>query len=220
MKALRCIILLVFFSFHLTLYAEPQNLSLLTQDLITYHDSGLYQKELSSTVVEAKQYIAKEIETNNQRSHKKKLAIVLDIDETSISNYDSIFRHHFYLDAKTIHQEILTSNAQAIKPTLDLYRFALKNGVHVFFVSGRYLSEENATKNTLRKVGYTHWSGLYLRQNTDHSSSNVAFKTEQRRFITRQKYSIIASIGDQYSDLMGGYAKRVFKLPNPFYYLP
>jgi hypothetical protein len=28
---------------------------------------------------------------------------------------------------------------------------------------------------------------------------------------------IIANLGDQFSDLAGGYAERTFKLPNPFY---
>jgi hypothetical protein len=27
-------------------------------------------------------------------------------------------------------------------------------------------------------------------------------------------------IGDQYNDLIGGYAERVIKLPNPFYITP
>jgi len=33
-------------------------------------------------------------------------------------------------------------------------------------------------------------------------------------------YTIIANIGDQYSDLVGGYAEGEFKLPDPMYYIP
>ena len=33
-------------------------------------------------------------------------------------------------------------------------------------------------------------------------------------------FTIILSVGDQESDLKGGYAERTFKLPNPVYYLP
>jgi len=47
----------------------------------------------------------------------------------------------------------------------------------------------------------------------------VTFKSEARAAITKQGYTIIASIGDQYSDLKGGYAEKTFKLPNPYYYL-
>ena len=38
--------------------------------------------------------------------------------------------------------------------------------------------------------------------------------------IAEQGYTVILSMGDQLSDLEGGYAERTFKLPNPVYYLP
>ena len=34
------------------------------------------------------------------------------------------------------------------------------------------------------------------------------------------KKRILLTMGDQLSDLNGGYAERTFKLPNPVYYLP
>ncbi|HEX3434983.1 MAG TPA: HAD family acid phosphatase [Solirubrobacteraceae bacterium] len=33
-------------------------------------------------------------------------------------------------------------------------------------------------------------------------------------------YRIIVNVGDQQSDLDGGFAQRAFKLPNPFYFIP
>ena len=33
-------------------------------------------------------------------------------------------------------------------------------------------------------------------------------------------HTIIANVGDQWSDLDGGFAERVFKLPNPVYFIP
>jgi hypothetical protein len=30
----------------------------------------------------------------------------------------------------------------------------------------------------------------------------------------------VVNIGDQFSDLAGGFAERVFKLPNPYYFIP
>jgi len=35
-----------------------------------------------------------------------------------------------------------------------------------------------------------------------------------------QGYTIIVNIGDQMSDLDGGFAERTYKLPNPFYFIP
>jgi hypothetical protein len=48
----------------------------------------------------------------------------------------------------------------------------------------------------------------------------VDFKAPERRRLTEQGYTILISIGDQQSDLDGGFAERTFKLPNPVYFLP
>ena len=44
------------------------------------------------------------------------------------------------------------------------------------------------------------------------------FKAPERRKLTEEGYTILLSIGDQQSDLSGGYAERTFKLPNPVYF--
>jgi hypothetical protein len=51
-------------------------------------------------------------------------------------------------------------------------------------------------------------------------ASAVDFKAPERRKLTEQGYTVLFSIGDQESDLAGGYAERTFKLPNPVYFLP
>ena len=68
-------------------------------------------------------------------------------------------------------------------------------------------------------VCYEGWADLFLKQPDDKSSSQV-FKTARRRDIESAGFTIIVNVGDQYSDLRGGHAERVFKLPNPFYFIP
>jgi predicted secreted acid phosphatase len=46
------------------------------------------------------------------------------------------------------------------------------------------------------------------------------FKATKRSEIVEQGYTIVLNMGDQLSDLEGGYAERTFKLPNPFYWIP
>lgn len=53
-----------------------------------------------------------------------------------------------------------------------------------------------------------------------HFNSAVDFKAPERRKISEQGYTIVLTMGDQDSDLNGGYAERGFKLPNPVYFLP
>lgn len=50
--------------------------------------------------------------------------------------------------------------------------------------------------------------------------TTIHYKSATRAYIESLGYDIVADFGDQYSDLIGGYADRTFKLPNPNYYLP
>jgi predicted secreted acid phosphatase len=52
------------------------------------------------------------------------------------------------------------------------------------------------------------------------SCATIAYKSGTRAYIESQGYDIVASFGDQFSDLLGGYADKTFKMPNPNYYLP
>jgi hypothetical protein len=52
------------------------------------------------------------------------------------------------------------------------------------------------------------------------SCATIPYKSGTRAYIESMGYDIVASFGDQYSDLLGGYADRTFKMPNPNYYLP
>lgn len=50
--------------------------------------------------------------------------------------------------------------------------------------------------------------------------SVIPYKSSTRKMIQEKGYTIVVNIGDQFSDLAGGYAERVFKLPNPYYFIP
>lgn len=201
-------------------HAEPANLTLVKNEVKQYHLSGLYQKELTQVIQNAEQYIAEQVLKNQQQEHKQKLAIVLDIDETSLSNYQHMLKRDFTGTHKQFHADNMRADAAVIEPTLALYKKALNQGIAVFFVTGRPKSELEATRKNLTTAGYTQWSGIYLRPQAYSHHSIIPFKSNTRKTITEKGYTIIASIGDQYSDLKGGYAQKGFKLPNPYYYLP
>jgi len=55
---------------------------------------------------------------------------------------------------------------------------------------------------------------------TGRSCPTIQYKSGTRAYIESQGYDIVADMGDQFSDLEGGFADRVFKMPNPNYYLP
>lgn len=202
------------------LYPEPQNIGLLRKKLTHYHDSGRYALELKKQVQAARQYLLEQVQQNKNKNHPKPLALVLDIDETSLSNYSKMVKRGFFSDTKNIHQEILNADSPVILPMLALYKEAQQQGISVFFVTGRDESERYATIKNLHHAGYSNWSGLYLRPHPYTYQSISPFKSQARANISKKGYTVIATIGDQYSDIKGGYAQKGFKLPNPFYYLP
>jgi predicted secreted acid phosphatase len=202
-------------------FAEPANLETVKQELIAYHDSGKYAAELADVDQDAKAYLMKRINKNNRLSAPQKLAIVLDIDETSLSGYSEMLKLRFGGEFRQFADYIAQGNEPVIQPTLDLYNYAKANGVAVFFVTGRSDSVKlrNATVKNLKAAGFATWEGLYLKPTGYKDSSAIPYKSAARKEIETKGYTIVESIGDQRSDLEGGYAEKGFKLPNPYYYI-
>jgi hypothetical protein len=79
----------------------------------------------------------------------------------------------------------------------------------------------DATVKNLRAEGYTTYAKLILRPESDLASPSVIpFKSGERRKLVRAGYDILVNVGDQDSDLAGGYADRSVKVPNPMYFIP
>ena len=52
------------------------------------------------------------------------------------------------------------------------------------------------------------------------SCATIKYKSGTRAYIESFGWDIVADFGDQYSDGLGGYMDKFFKMPNPNYYLP
>ena len=52
------------------------------------------------------------------------------------------------------------------------------------------------------------------------SCATIAYKSGTRAYIESLGYDIVGNFGDQFSDLLGGFSDKTFKMPNPNYYLP
>lgn len=212
----------------------PINIGLLAQQLIVYRCTD-YMKDVAAAVDQARIWIER------RAPEVEKPAVVFDIDETSLSNWDVIHHDGFAyfsdggcdLASKVAcgwRAWFLSARSTALAPTLALFRGIQslhgKNGdkVAVFFVTGRRDDSpmRRATEVNLRKEGYDSWERLYLRP-TDSKGFVSVYKSDARRQIER-KHEIIANLGDQYSDLIGDldndHAEKCFKIPDPFYFIP
>jgi predicted secreted acid phosphatase len=188
-----------------------------------YIRSGRYDEDVAKIIVAARVWLEERVKT------AVKPAIVLDIDETSLSNWPA-YRVNGWgrvvnggCDLQQgpcgLRAWQALGQSKALPATLALARRARELGVAVFFISARPPNLRQATERNLRGQGY-EWTGLILLPEGAHFASAADFKAPERRRITEQGYTIILSLGDQESDLKGGYAERTFKLPNPVYYLP
>ena len=145
------------------------------------------------------------------------LAVVLDIDDTALCDWS--FTDDMYLgyNKRAFEEWAQKGSAPAIRPVLEFYNTAKTRGVKIFFVSNRKEHLRAATEHNLRTAGYANWDGLVMRPEGGPKQSVAEFKTQARQRLELQGFQIIANIGDQASDLIGGASERSFKIPNPFY---
>jgi predicted secreted acid phosphatase len=188
-----------------------------------YIDSGRYEHDVAAVAAQAKAWLEKRAPAVN------KPAIVLDIDETSLSNWPAYKVNGWVrfvgggCDLQTgpcgLRAWQAMAQSKAIAPTLDLARRAKDMRVAVFFITGRPSNLRDATERNLREQGYV-WDGVVLSPEGAQFASAADFKAPERRKLTEQGYTIVLNMGDQQSDLSGGFAEKTFKLPNPVYFLP
>ena len=147
-----------------TLPCQPINLGLYKIELTKYEASGQYERGLIAAVRPAEAWLAQRAKNGGR------LAIVLDIDETSLSNWPVIKADDFGfiptgpcdLSATDLPSGpcgwlawISQARDKPILPTLELYREARKDGIAVFFITGRPESVRAATERNLRAAGYS-----------------------------------------------------------------
>lgn len=190
------------------------NLSTVKAEIVAYYASGNYLREATAVAAGAQAYVAARV-----RRHPHRPAIVLDVDDTALSDYGYEASHDFGYDPRSYDADVDAEAFPAIAPTLALARHAESEGVAVIFVTGRRTPLRAVTLANLKKAGYPV-DGLWLRPVYDHARSVIPFKSHAREEIEQEGYDVLISMGDQWSDLRGGYADRDFKLPNPMYLIP
>ena len=198
------------------------NFETLKKQLKQYHECtctcGCYAKDQDH---QAERAIAVLRTRAAHRRPDEKLAIVLDIDETALSNYEEMVKADFAYDSAVFDAWIKSAKAPVVPGTLRLYNEAQKLGVSVFFITGRSDAEREATERNLREQGYQNWQQLYLRTPAQSSLPMQAYKSSMRATIVAQGYRIVLNVGDQWSDDKGEPQSEFFvKYPNPFYFIP
>jgi predicted secreted acid phosphatase len=235
--------------------------------------SSNYAAEASGVASRGENWLA-------SHSHKKHRAIVLDVDDTTLTTWNYELYSNWDFNPSTNAQFVgltgstFTGNMFPATPgMLDMVNQAKEEGYAIFFITGRGDSQHQVTIANLVSdtaaglpdlttvtlngktvpeidAGYpmptpldTGHGGFndglftkppvgsypgYLNQpqfcgpniTAGTSCPTIQYKSGTRAYIESQGYDIVANFGDQYSDLLGGFADKTFKMPNPNYYLP
>jgi acid phosphatase len=204
--------------------AEPmENFGVARYRLEEYADcvgtGGCYWADVDAQANRAEGELDRLIAT---RKTGEKLALVLDIDETSLTNYCEMKREDYGFISVPFNEWAVSPEADMALPgTLRLFHKARTEGIEVFFITGRPGEQKAATTKNLEAAGYKGWKGLALREGAEKTMATVEYKSAERKKIVDAGYRIVMNVGDQWSDLNGEPRAEIsVKLPNPFYYLP
>lgn len=157
-------------------------------------DYDTWQRDVSAVTDVARPYLEQRI----SQGSGEKMAIVLDIDNTSLET-----DFHPLWDLPT----------PAVEQTLGLAKYAKSRGVAVYFVTARPGIIYSLTEWNLEEAGFPV-DGLYVRDLPDLFDEVSKYKTAKRADIESKGYTIIANIGNTPTDVVGGHAEKTFKLPD------
>ncbi|WP_291755622.1 HAD family acid phosphatase [Cellulomonas sp. 73-92] len=209
----------------------------------TFAANGNYAKEATKVAHEG----ARWLKAKEPTGHQKK-AIVLDVDDTTLTTWNYELVSNWAYNPTTNATYVNGQLFPATPGMVDMVTQAAHEGYAIFWITGRPVTQAAATLGNLGAdgigvdAGYPApttlpdgSSGLFTKpavanypdylkaacaNDPNGACTTIHYKSATRAYIESLGYDIVASFGDQYSDLTGGFADRTFKMPNPNYYLP
>ena len=147
--------------------------------------------------------------------------VVFDIDETLLNSYSYAIaqKPQFTFDPATWNQYVADCGYSVITQVRALYNRLMRHGVPISLVSAGPESNKAAVSRCLRARGITGWDSLIMLTKDEAGLSVGEFKADARKRLQQDDLRIVASVGDQVSDMAYGHLKRGLLLPNVMYYL-
>jgi acid phosphatase len=150
--------------------------------------------------------------------HPKKPTVVLDIDETTMSNWGCLDAADFALTG--LATCVVQSTSVAFPAAKAFIRHARAKKVAIAFITGAPQAACALRQKNLIAQGIKQPFTLKCRPASDTRDTVVPFKSAARKAIIASGRTIVLNVGDQKSDLAGGAARKTVLLPNPIYVTP
>jgi putative acid phosphatase of HAD superfamily subfamily IIIB len=186
-----------------------------------------YAKQTDRITARTERYLKAKL---HHHGHGKP-ALVLDIDDTSLITYGYEISQGFGFTPASNLAYLQTHTLPAVFGMTTLANWANSHGITIFWITGRHESQRGFTSANLPAVGYQatdDTAHLFMKPDANPPAyltcgltcTTIQYKSMTRGHIASMGYNILANMGDQFSDLKGGFADRSVKMPNPMYYIP
>lgn len=208
------VISFIIFSFQFLLAREQSiiiNLADAIKAVKQYHTSEQFYKDVEKVVDDG-------LANLKQLNYPQNAAFVFDVDETALSNMNYELKYNFGFEQKTWDEWVMEGIAPSIPGVKRLYDSLIARKIKIIFITGRSSNQYDITIKNLKEQGYTKFDTLVCKSSQFKGKKAVEYKSQTRKELS-SNYYIIGSIGDQWSDLEGGWTIIKIKLPNYMYYL-
>ncbi|MFM1964439.1 MAG: hypothetical protein RL134_164 [Actinomycetota bacterium] len=150
-----------------------------------------------------------------------KAMVVFDVDETLLNSYTYSLAQdpQFSFNPSTWTDYVKSCGYSAIPQTRALFDRLKDLGVHIALVSSGNRDTKAAMIPCLNSLGFSGWDRYVMRGSAAPQLSSGEYKAIARKALEKKGFTIVASVGDQVSDMSYGHLRRGFLLPNTMYYL-
>lgn len=191
---------------------HPVNLTIAKNRVEAYYEDGHYTLDATKAVNKAIKHFEKIPVTPSA-------IIVFDIDDTLLSTF-GLDKSISYGHVPELSQAYEKYGQLPVLPqTKRLYDYLMGRGFHTILLTGRKENAKEGTIKNLESQGITGFDEVITRSPEEEQLTALDYKTAHREALSKEGYDIIGSVGDQWSDLCGGFAGYQVKLPNYRYIL-
>jgi acid phosphatase len=169
-----------------------------------------YEKSITAGFAQATKLLDAQL-----KKDPKKPTVVLDIDETTMSNWACLDAAGFELSG--LATCVVNSTSKAFPAAKAFIKHARAKKVAIAFITGAPDAVCAARRKNLIAQGIKAPFTLTCKPASYTTDSLVPYKSGARKALVKKGATIVLNVGDQKSDLAGGAARKTLLLPNPIY---
>lgn len=190
----------------------PPSLPQAKQAVIRYYESGAWEKACRKTAGDLLQYVREALAADRP----KRPAVVMGLDDVLLSSFALRKSCGFCPTPKDKDAWMIMDFMPAAPGMADMVEALQFGGVSVFVVSSRPENLRLPTLENLARAGYAP-QDLFLVPAPDRDLAAGQFKDKIRTMLTRQGFTILATLDDHAEDVGEEDAGKVFIAPNLMY---